>query len=656
MSLVRNMLINYCETNPLQGAWISSLRASTEESTLLVFIAEAFYLDAPPPNTVFVSSKDRTEMLDSISNLAISFGFDSWRNIAFSGSPDLEEIIRNRLHRTMSDVRQLKQGGLLFMRALAQNSSAIMRCGSWWIDRPPSDHYAVVCGAGPSLKREINTLHAIQDYVYIICVGRAYQTLIDAGIVPDLVCEIDVMAHVNWDKHDPLIGVPLLCPPTLSPFVVKQFRHVLFTTNAGDVARCLEDLKLSLPAVYPGRSVAMYALEAALSLFWFKRVALLGVDLCYPDKGPSHVDARDGEAGPQDSLCFVPGRDGNEVVTDGLFAQMREEIEAHILLAVRHGRVSNCSVGGALIHYADNQTLSEFGKEAPCLPKNPIEKLIMSSSRSDIPPVAYTLARAFQPLVARHIGWLAQESPAGLTGELQDLYSDLKEELEFDLHYPRYRSVYHCFFYLSLVRYAMKFIGKQNPELAELLKSEDWADSGVKFLTRPRLMQVPYLEAKPDGDVSIPLSSRNDMEYQAAKECEEWISRADFDPARQVVVFLAPGNYMHVVEMARRFPTMRAIVIEPWLENLYNLAVGCQVFHLLPPDTVFIGIDPKLNWKDLLSREFHKTRQGDTHLEFFINPRTWGSPDVKKLWPHVSLACLLEFSLLPTSKSPAIVY
>lgn len=86
------------------------------------------------------------------------------------------------------------------------------------------DDAVVVVSSGPSLDCEIDLLKKINGKVKIFCVGGALRTLVDAGIIPDMICIIDCQEIVyNQLKGCEDFNVPLCFLSTASRWAVSKY-------------------------------------------------------------------------------------------------------------------------------------------------------------------------------------------------------------------------------------------------------------------------------------------------------------------------------------------------------------------------------------------------------------------------------------------------
>ncbi len=626
------------------------MRRRTPLDALLLFIADSGKPDFIPPmeGIEAASLDDREACLSALAKLIESMGLDEGENVWTSSSVhDAAALdgMRRQARDLMSSVRCRKAGGLLFLRAAIRNIPSMLGNGPWRpLGRKPFAGFkAVVCGAGPSLRKSLQALKGIQGETAVIAVGRAFETLRKGGVEPDLVCEIDSASHVNW-KGQGGIEIPLMAPPIVSPGVAGLFKSVLWTCEGGDIDSVLAPLGLELPHVPLARSVGLYALEAALGLLGFDSAALLGVDLCLSPEGGSHAGAGASTEGDESSLFEVPGRDGGKVITSSLFNGMREAFEASPLL--QSGRVFNCSEGGAQIAGAPKASLSEFASKGRPFPfkgaiLKGIEKIPFDAGKAKaaIP----SLEGSAKPFLDRHFEWLLLESPAcrakdpGALKELAPLGELLKAEIKNDLAFAA-GSVKetvpdaHCVFDLSLKPYALSVLEKSHREFAEALAGGAFKEPARRWRLRPNFMRLPFVELLREGEPPFRLSSHISMDGVSAREMEAFVKQEAFDPAKDAAVFIAPGNWTHPLEFVRRFPKAKMLVVEPWPELFHELIRRCQLLHKLPPDAMIVGACEELpGWQAVLSRRMRRLEAGGFKLKLFKHPRTWLLPEIADL-------------------------
>jgi len=120
------------------------------------------------------------------------------------------------------------------------------------------------------------------------------------------------------------------------------------------------------------------------------------------------------------------------------------------------------------------------------------------------------------------------------------------------------------------------------------------------------------------------------MENVAEKDIENFIGNSKFSPEKNLVIFFAPGNWIHVKAFAEKFPDADIIVVEIWLDLFYHIIGQSMFFNKFPEKTLVIGIHEKL--KDsgrILMKAIGET---DKKPLFFENPATWKMEEVKELF------------------------
>lgn len=179
---------------------------------------------------------------------------------------------------------------------MLRNAAANLAGGPWrvLVDGPSlaEDRPAFVVGSGPSIEGDLDFLAARRDAAIVISGGTALGVLLEAGIAPDLHCEIenvpDIAAATRFvaDRHD-LSGVTLVAALTVDPRVVGLFGETIFVLRDSLApTRLFGSPDLTLPMAGP--TVTNLACRAAIAL-GCPEVCLFGVDLGSVDPDRHHA-------------------------------------------------------------------------------------------------------------------------------------------------------------------------------------------------------------------------------------------------------------------------------------------------------------------------------------------------------------------------------
>lgn len=163
---------------------------------------------------------------------------------------------------------------------------------------------ALCISAGPSLDDEIENIKRLQDSCIVVCVGRLYKRLRDAGIRVDYTFSCEMF---DWDSaiFDDLgdVGDTVMCyPPVCAPATVRKWPGKKLCTWDVNSAVLLEK-KLCMMG---GNSVSHHILNFAAEILQCEPLVLVGQDLAYtkgdgsthskgsvPDKWPDEIKAMD---------------------------------------------------------------------------------------------------------------------------------------------------------------------------------------------------------------------------------------------------------------------------------------------------------------------------------------------------------------------------
>lgn len=150
---------------------------------------------------------------------------------------------------------------------------------------------AFCVSAGPSLKRDIEHLRRLHEGALVLCVGRVYKMLREAGIHVDYTFSCEMF---DWDSAifdgftKEYVGETILgYPPVCSPATVKKWpgkRLCLFDANTAE----LLDRKVDMMG---GNSVSHHQYNFAGEILQCDQIVLVGQDLAYTEPGQiTHAD------------------------------------------------------------------------------------------------------------------------------------------------------------------------------------------------------------------------------------------------------------------------------------------------------------------------------------------------------------------------------
>ena len=152
---------------------------------------------------------------------------------------------------------------------------------------------AVIIAAGPSLDRTISMLSASDNY-FIIATDTASLSLLNKGIIPDVIISIDGQAvsynhflnkkksSENGNQKQPLYGFDLCSNTSALQHIISSGGKFFFFSSGHPLASAINSsLGLPFPSLFSGAgTVTITALDFALQA-GFKKLIILGADFSY---------------------------------------------------------------------------------------------------------------------------------------------------------------------------------------------------------------------------------------------------------------------------------------------------------------------------------------------------------------------------------------
>ncbi len=226
---------------------------------------------------------------------------------------------------------------------------------------------AIICSAGPSLKKSLPLVRELQDKCLIIAVDAVLKSCLDAGVIPHFVCtmergpESQVFFHAVKDQAP--VKSQLVYYAVVPDEVIRAFPGESWIVHRDYTYMKLINQKLPRGVMSSGTSVAHMATKLA-NYLGVSSIHLVGQDLCFdPDSSETHLEGVDSSVRfVVDSeekmleyvnknnlgvLAWVPGNLENKVRTHSIwyafikeFSHMKRELKAELI---------NCTEGGAQI-------------------------------------------------------------------------------------------------------------------------------------------------------------------------------------------------------------------------------------------------------------------------------------------------------------------
>ncbi|MFC5469709.1 6-hydroxymethylpterin diphosphokinase MptE-like protein [Cohnella suwonensis] len=142
---------------------------------------------------------------------------------------------------------------------------------------------AVIVGAGPSLKEDIEHLRQLKDHALIIAAGSSIQSLRHFGIEPHLIVSMDG-GDINYEvfRNTDTANIPLLYVPQIEYRILEEKEELFHAFFNNDLTtRYLAGWTNEDPVFNVTHSVTGTAVQAAIYM-GCREVVLAGQDLSYP--------------------------------------------------------------------------------------------------------------------------------------------------------------------------------------------------------------------------------------------------------------------------------------------------------------------------------------------------------------------------------------
>jgi len=241
-----------------------------------------------------------------------------------------------------------------------------------------------IVSAGPSLDKNVHYLKEVGDRGIIICVDSALKTILDNGIVPDLVVSIDFTQHNNkyFDDID-VETLRLAFDPEVYPEIPAHFQGKKFAINLPGKAICdwMTEKIGDKGCISKGLSVSHSAFSIALAMK-SAPIILVGQDLSYPrgawhSKGSGIYQKAEISAEIKNRLVDIDGYFGGQVRSETSFTVFLSQFES--ILDGLDVKCYNATEGGACIHGIEPISLRDAIRQF-CV--DPIDKSSFNTERT----------------------------------------------------------------------------------------------------------------------------------------------------------------------------------------------------------------------------------------------------------------------------------
>lgn len=252
---------------------------------------------------------------------------------------------------------------ILHSRCAINNLPAIIKNGTCRFEKTLHSSDVLICGAGPSLKTQLDVIKKYSGKLIIIAAGHAFPCLAEAGIKPDFIVEIDAESHITWQRHSYKPTCPLVTVPFVSPKVSLLFDKILwFSARNSPLNALLKELGIELEPVAVSRSVIVTAIDFAVKS-GAERIALAGNDLCLSSDGSAHASRSVLDNKSSEGLLEIKGNDSEKVLTTAGFNGIREILQSYLAEIKKSNHsvsIFNSTEGGAFIEHTQRLPLEDF--------------------------------------------------------------------------------------------------------------------------------------------------------------------------------------------------------------------------------------------------------------------------------------------------------
>jgi hypothetical protein len=241
---------------------------------------------------------------------------------------------------------------------------------------------AVIVASGPSLNKNVHTLAAIQDQVFIVAALRSLKTLHDANIKPDLVIQLDAEDDHVAREFSTKLDIEIenfLVELTVNPWFLKSNAKNIIWSYPSIFSDIGGRFGLA-PTPFDAPSVAIYGLTLCY-LLGFESLCFVGQDLASSDTLQYANGATSLLPAHNDISTFnikVDGFYGDKVMTRGAYhGQLLrcEHIASELNSKATNLRLFNATEGGAYIKGFEHVSLSEFAYTRDLGNTNHVKKL-----------------------------------------------------------------------------------------------------------------------------------------------------------------------------------------------------------------------------------------------------------------------------------------
>ena len=592
-------------------ATVAALDRTAREQRALIF----FLHDGPDPLTLpddsplFHAAVAAADLPAQFAALCQHFLLEEGFQIKTMCEPGAEPLLerwREPLLTLLSNLKFRRRAEVMLWRCLLRNLPNIQE------RRPlpaPADPNAAVliCAAGPSLARQGEILRRFRHRFHLFCVGRALPRLQAAGVTPDLVVEIDAESRIAGQPDRPLAAAVTAAPDVTSAFHPVLWladpdpeRHAVVTAQVGE-----------LPSVALARSVVVTALDLAVKA-GYRRIALTGSDLCLADDGSLYGNRNELDFGTPVAAVRLPGNDVPEVISTPGLAGIRDAVQSY--LAACPVPVVHCTDGGARLDHTVRQSLEDWAEQQasaePFVLPPPIPRSILAASPGSAGP---------EPAIVRWLETARREARPGHSFDQLEtgLRQDVRSRDGEVFRYPSFRA------------FALACVRRRNPAYADWLATLPDDESAPDGFTVDSLLLLLPQVRQTDG---TPLTPGDNREQTAYDMVSRFAVENKLNAATDAVAIAGPGDWAAAAELARCYPTLPLLVIDPH-PRLFRRIMDYTLFlHWFDADTLIAGVGPGVpDNRRGIRQQLREWQRAGRRILTFTPPALRGRPEVEAL-------------------------
>ncbi len=223
---------------------------------------------------------------------------------------------------------------------------------------------AIIVGAGPSLDINLHLLKDIKGKALILCVDAALNTLIDAGIIPDVVGSIERIELTSkfYKRQQIPAEIVFVGPSIVKESILERFERIIFTGRTGDVLIREFNDYIGFNNLNIGGNISNVLLAFA-EYIGCNPIVFVGLDLAYTG-GKTHTERVSKDLGEnamgsyKENTVYVRGQRGELLETSEFFMYAKNWIEMNIN-EFSQRKFINSTEGGALIEGTQNIALKD---------------------------------------------------------------------------------------------------------------------------------------------------------------------------------------------------------------------------------------------------------------------------------------------------------